>query len=422
MHIKYKIMLVFIFFQLNFILNFKLQARENKISLPELIKLAQNNSLEIEKTREHLKVLKYKKNSLYGHYLPKLSLESVLQETQYENQKEFSNAFFGKIDWNLYAGGIDSNSIDKTNIEINFYEQKIIHQNNRIKNHVSQIYIEILYLKTVESLYKQAIEDNNKQKQIANSQKRSGLITETDTLEFILRSSILDSDLILLQQQLKQKIQELTFIVFQTNQNHIDFKFNQLSRIATSMNREELVAKLQKFNQITSESRLQETLVEFEKRDIKASFHPKVNLETIYGQLPVDRDQNQTKNNYELSLKITIPLFSGFSDYNLTRSLFYQQKTLINDSQSEIFQSFETLDKLINEINYLNSRIDLEEKNIELTKKYLRLTKQEYLRGTKSSSDIISSAERALNAQVKYFEIIRDLIITDLKIKDLIGD
>lgn len=116
-------------------------------------------------------------------------------------------------------------------------------------------------------------------------------------------------------------------------------------------------------------------------------------------------------------LKFNVPLFSGFEDYNSVKSINAKvASSQIAIDQKSISLSAE-LDSSLAEIKALNARLDLEEKNLERSEKYYKLTLDEYRRGVKNSPDMVGASERLLEARIRNLEYRRDLMLAKAKIR-----
>lgn len=395
---------------------------EGKVAISQLIEEAEQNSLEIKQTEENLNSLKSKLNSQYGRLSPKLSVEGGPQSTKYDDEKSNATALYGKAEWNLYNGGSDKAVMDLSKSEIEIQEKRLKSLKNKVRKEVSKIYFELQFILESVSLKQKALELNSQQMKIAKAKNSSGFTTSSDVLEFDLRDSTLQSDLVLLNQQLDQKSRELDVLLSRKNQTAPEIVKGHLIRESFSLNREELLAKIQENNDQILLSKIELQQAETEKRQAKSQFLPKLDLEARYGRLANDEKVFNDKDNYSVMLKFNVPLFSGFEDYNSVKSTSAKvASSQIAIDQKSISLSAE-LDLSLAEIKALNARLDLEEKNLERSEKYYKLTLDEYRRGVKNSPDMVGASERLLEARIRNLEYRRDLMLAKAKIQELTGE
>ncbi len=395
---------------------------EGRIAISQLFLEAEKNSLEIKQLDEKLNSLKAQRSSLRGRYAPKVSLEGGPQSSRFDDEKSNGNSFYGKVEWNLYNGGQDNLAQKLNEIEIKLQEKRLNTLKNRIKNEVTKIYYELQFILESMSLKQRAIELNTQQMKIAKVKNNSGLTTSADVLEFDLRDSILASDLILLEQQMAQKSRGLDVLLSRKDNPSSESVKGHLLRDTTIFHREELIAKMLSNNEeiLLVQSELQQN--ERENELARSQFLPRLDLEGKYGKLSNDEMVFAKNNNYSVMLKLNIPIFSGLEDYYIFRQTQAKILTSKYALQQKELTMIAELDATLAEIKALNARLDLEEKNIEKSEKYYKLTMAEYKRGTKNSPDMVVASERLLEARIKNLEYRRDLIIAKAKIHELAGE
>jgi outer membrane protein TolC len=397
-------------------------SNEGRDSISQLMEEAQLNNLEIKQAEENVNALKLKRSSLYASFVPKISLEGGSQSTNFDGVKSSGSELYGKADWNLYNGGFDGAKIDLLNAEFFAQEKLLKFLKNKINCDVSKLYFELQYLLESISLKQKALDLNAHQMKIAKSKNKSGLTTSSDVLEFDLRGSTLQCDLVLLNQELDQKYRELDVFFARKNSALNQGVSGHLVRENFSVNRETLLQKIQESNDQLLLTKIKLMQDEMEKKQSQSKFLPKLDLEARYGKLASDDTVFKEKNNYAVMLKFNIPLFSGFEDYNAVNSL--SSKVLASQISLEQKKMSLTaiLDSTLSEIKALNTRLDLEEKNLEKSEQYYKLTLSEYIRGVKNSPDMVGASERLLEARIRNLEYRRNLMLAKTKIKELTGE
>lgn len=395
---------------------------EGKVAISQLIEEAEQNSLEIKEAEENLNSLKAKLNSQYGRLSPKFSLEGGPQSAKLDDEKSTATALYAKAEWNLYNGGLDKSLIDLSKSEIEIQQKHLQFLKNRLKSEVSKIYFELQFILESISLKKQALDLNSQQMKIAKAKNNSGLTTSSDVLEFDLRDSTLQSDLVLLNQQLDKKYVDLNVLLSRRHHESQEAVKGHLIREEISINRDQYLDKMLKNNDQILISKIELQKVETEKNQVKSQFLPKLDLEARYGKLANDEKVFNDKGNYSVMLKLNLPLFSGFEDDNSAKSISAKAAaSQLSIDQKSISLSAE-LDATLAEIKALNSRLDLEEKNLERSEKYYKLTLDEYKRGVKNSPDMVGASERLLDARIRNLEYRRDLMLAKAKIQELTGE
>lgn len=394
---------------------------EGHIAISQLIAEAESQSLEIKKAEENLKVSKSKLQSSYGAFVPKISLEGGPQISKFDSVQENGTSLFGKAEWNIFNGGRDKSLTELHKDEFNLQEKQLQQLKNKIKRNVSRIYYELQFLLEKSSLLEKALALNSQQMKIAKAKNSSGFTSSSDVLEFDLRESTLKSDLVLLNQQLIAKSKELDVILSRDSIDAVEAVKGHLERIKIEPNRSEILSKAQKNNTEINAVELELARARLDNDLALSQFSPKLDLEAKYGKLASEETVFDKNDNYTVSLKLSIPLFSGFSDYNNLKAAKALVSSAEKDKQQKSLAVTSELDTVITEIKALNQRLDIEEKNLERSETYYKLSLEEYRRGVKNSPDIVGASERLIDARIRNLEYRRDLILAQLKLEEISG-
>lgn len=389
---------------------------EGALELEHLLTEAENNSFELKSMEKSIQASEYLVKSQYSNFSPRLSLEAGPQSSQYNLEKSSGNFFYGKFEWNLYNGGIDSTEIERAKLLYNFELKKKESLRTKITFEVKKIYYELLFILESISLKERAIQINNEQTKIALAKKNAGLTSKSDVIEFELRDSTLNSDLILLRQQHHEKSRELSVLLDrQEDTRPIQVK-GHLVRQQIYYDRAQVLNKVKEQNFDLIESSTDLKLALFDKKNSVAEFLPKINFEGQYGRLAGEGSLSSDNKDYQMLLKVSIPLFSGFQTWHVQRSLSAKIESKKINSDQRLLQVTAELDNTLNQIQVIQQRLDIEEKNLARSEEYYKITLSEYKRGLKNSPDMVGAAERLLDAHIRNLEYRRDLILAGLKI------
>lgn len=397
-------------------------SHEGSVAMSELTEEAERNNLELKQAQENLQALQFKKSSLRGAFTPQLSVDGSVQNAQFDDERNKATSLYGKAEWNLYNGGADQIAYELQNNEILIQEKRLRSLKSKTKAEVSKIYYELQFILESLSLKERALQLNAQQMKIAKSKNSSGFTTNSDVLEFDLRESTLKSDLILLNQQLEKKSRELDVILSRPSQNQSLAVRGHLTRDLSSFDRNELLKKIQNQNEQILKSQQEVQEAEYEWQQARSQFLPKLNLEGRYGRLASEEKGFKENNNFFVILKMSWNLFSGFKDSYATKSANSKRIAQQLDLQQKNIALTAELDSILAEIKALNIRLDLEEKNLERSEKYYKLTLDEYRRGVKNSPDMVGASERLLETRIRNLEYRRDLMLAKAKVQEMIGE
>lgn len=392
---------------------------EGGSAIEQLIIEAEQNSFELKQMEQNLKASQQLVSSQFGRYSPEISLEGGPQSTRFDNQKNSGTAVYGKAEWNIYKGGADSAELKKAQLDRDLQKKKLEAVKSKIRRDVKKTYYEMLFILESIALKQRAVALNDEQKKLANAKRTSGFTSRTDVIEFELRGSSLESDLLLLAQEKEQKSQELSLLLSRKdNSLPIEVK-GHLTRASLQYDQKKLTEELHENNIELTESLNQASAAELDSRIARSELLPKVDLEARYGKLAIEEEVFDDKNNYSLQLKVSVPLFSGFENLNSTRHLKSKAVSLRLGSDQKRLLMTAALDSTLKQIKMLNQRLDIEEKSLSRSEEYYKLTLSEYRRGVKNSPDMVGASERLLDVRIRNLQYRRDLMIADLKIQEL---
>lgn len=404
---------------------------EGKVAIDQLLTEAELTSLQIKSEQEKLNSLREKYLSSYGRFSPKISLEGGPQSTKFADEKSNASSLYGKLEWNIYNGGADESALEQSKNDLDTQEKILRNIKNHLKQEVSKVYYQLQYLLESISLKEKALELNSQQMKIAKAKNRSGFTSSSDVLEFDLRESTLQSDLVLLNQQLAETNRNLDVLLSRPMDKRTDNQGRQtgresvkghLQRESFPLHREQLLEKILTYNSQRLQTKTELRELESEKNKTLSQFLPKLDFEAKYGKLANEEKIFDGNSNYSILLRINLPLFSGLEDYNSLKSSNAKIAASRLKLEQQGLSLAAELDSILAEVTALNARLDLEEKNLERSERYYMLTLEEYRRGVKNSPDMVVASERMIDAKIRNLEYRRDLMLAYAKIQELSGE
>lgn len=394
---------------------------EGDQTIESLTTMALSNSLELKGLSERIHSFEEQEKSSLGSYAPRVSLEAGPQYSKVSEQENTGSAVYGKLDWNLYRGGMDqlSSKIAAENAAGLSRRRKSIE--NRIRSDVAVVYYEMQFISESIALKNEALALNNEQKKSAISKNKAGFTAESDALEFELREATIMSDVVMFDQSLKQLVRRLSTLIGKAEGDPSLRVKGHLGRIAPSMDRSKLVENLVSNNELILVAQTEQKIFDLEKRQEQSAYYPRIDLETRYGRLGNAESVSPDKNDLTFLLKVSVPIFSGFETSHRVMSKQAYARAKQFDAESEKMHLIEELDGLIETIQSVQKRLDIEEKNLQKSRDYYAATLQEYRRGLKNSPDMVTASERVLEAKIRNLEFRRDLSVAAAKISELTG-
>lgn len=395
---------------------------EGSLSLEQLLKEAESQNFDIKEADSYLKASEADAKSAYGKLMPQLSVEGGPLSTKFDDEKNSGTEVYGKADWNLYRGGRDQDTIDKSKIKKDLDRKKYEAVKSRVVREISRVYYELLFLLEGTSLKEKALEMNQEQMKLAKLKKSSGFTSSADVIEFELREATLNSDLKMFSQLINEKSRELSVLLGRKDSSIPNLVKGHLTREASpSFSRESILSRLKDSNIGIAEA---QTDLQMSQKDVaiaKSGFLPSVDLEAKYGKIANEERVFADNNNYSVMLKVSVPLFSGLETINQTRAASSTVAAKDAAISRKSLSAYAETENLFSQLSTLSDRLNLEEKNLSKSEDYYKITLGEYKRGVKNSPDMVGASERLLEARIRNLEYRKDYYLTKLRIFELVS-
>lgn len=393
---------------------------EGTLTLPTLIENAYKSNLELQEAQKQLESISASRRKTVSPFLPQVSVEGGYQSLQLDGERTRGSLVYGLATLNLYRGGKDFSQRESQTREEQFQKLMLTKTQARIERMVSKKYYELLYLLEGITLKEQAIEANGNQMALARRKKASGFTSDADVLEFELREATLRSDVNFLKREETVRERELARL--------IGLDLDQALRVAGHLERShfskqsnELLQLAQLENESLKESEKDFALSELDYKAAFGDYLPRVDIEGKYGRLANEERVYTRNDNYSLGLKVSIPIFSGLDTVYARKSrasAMARNEIALTRVRQEIQVQ---LENGLSKLKSVEERLDLEEQNLDRSKRYYEITLAEYKRGVKNSPDVAGAAERFFDSRLRNLEYRKDYFLTLLEVAEVVG-
>ena len=413
-------------------------AQVQTLTLKDAISYALENKAESKKSKLEIENSEYKIQEIRSRALPQITANGSLTYNPILQTNVIDGAAFGAPgttiqasfgqDWTSGAGvtlnqaifdlgvftGLRAAKSTREFYQINnqLTEEQVI---ERVANNYYSVYVQRERLVLLDSNYV----NTSKVRDIVKGQFDNGLAKKTDLDRIIVKMSNIDTE----RQQVKNQIElqenalkfymgmpiETQFIIPQTEYAIIPETFTEAPN---SANRTEyqLLKK-------------QEELLEYQKTAIKAEYYPTLSLVAGYkylGQGPQipwfakPKDGVYWSDYSAVGVNMRIPIFNGFG----TRARVRQADIEIRSLQEDIKDTQLSLD-----LDYRNAKAQIEnnyvtitnqKENMRLAQEILKNTKNNYLQGLASLTDLLDAQNASLEAQNNYTRAILNYKIAEV--------
>lgn len=413
-------------------------AQVKVLTLKDAITYALENKAEARKSRLEIENSEYKIQEIRSRALPQITANGSLTYNPILQTNVIDGSAFGAPGTTIQASfgqkwtsgaGISLNQaifdqsvftgLRAANSTREFYkinnqltEEQVI---ERVANNYYSVYVQREKLILLDSNYV----NTSKVRNIVKGQFDNGLAKKTDLDRIIVKMSNIDTERQQVKNQIELQENALKFYMgmpietkFDIPQTEFEITPELFAETPNTANRTEYLL-LKK----------QEELLEFQKTAVKAEYYPTLSLVAGYnylGQGPempwfAKPDKGVYWSDYSaIGLNLKIPIFNGFG----TRARVRQADVDIRSLQEDIKNTQLSLD-----LDYRNAKAQIEnnyvtitnqKENMRLAEEILKNTKNNYLQGLASLTDLLDAQNASLEAQNNYTRAILNYKIAEV--------
>ena len=354
------------------------------------------------------------RKSTYSPFLPSLNAVGGLARIKTDDDNDKGQVGYLQGSAHLFSGFKDRANFDiqAQNLELSRINYEI-HLRNA-KEDLIEVLTSMIGIHQLEKILDEEFKITQTQKQMAARKVSAGLTSQVDNYEFDLRESeikIQRRNILREHEIIHQKLNALF------NQEILDKELEGLSFATTGTLTNNVNLTSYENHPLVRKAKIEEQIAESEKTSVGSEFLPKIDLNYAFGRLtPIEDDMKY--NESEVSLLITIPLFSGLDTYHKRKSAvasLIAKEHAKNQVILNIKSQFEQHKSRMKELEELYQIID---KKILIAEKYYNLTLAEYKRGVKNSPDLVGATERYFDSKKKKIEIQKELELVQVQLNN----
>lgn len=316
-----------------------------------------------------------------------------------EEQRASSFGYLAAI-WNVYRGGQDVAAVKMAGLQAKRAQLEYDSERLAVENDVERVFSNLLFLRDVAKIKERFVQINSEQQKLAKQVVARGGGSQSDVVEFDLRSATLKSELAQIEQDYRGFLARLKVLLGD------DVAKNPSP--SGELPHQHLIGALPDY----VNSRLAEapevksaglTLDIASHRSIatKGRWLPQVDVEGRFGALP--SSEGGTRNSIGSSVLIvgTWELFGGFDATHEVseRSAEGNEADLL--LKSDINLLLADVESRFGELVTIQLRADLEKDSIKTAKRYYDLVFDDFKRGYKNSGDFSAAAQTWYDVEVQ---------------------
>lgn len=391
-----KINRVFIFISVFLFLAELLADNHISLKFEDFYVIARNNDYETKQNLIYKEYVETHLNKMKSAFYPKFGIESRYEHFNSTSNSEYGSTANAYLEWNLFNGFRDRLKLNLLRTDVGQADYRIKRSEINFKGNLLALYSRGQALQNIITAYANILETNNRYISGIKSRKKSGLVTESQLIEFELFNDQLQNELSAYQAEqavLLDEIKNISGII-------------GVRDFSSDLSPQPLKLKIDDLDKILGHelSQQRDLIVDLEKTHQELMNTKLVNYPIIDLRISNGREGlRETTSNNETSLSIVAKweFFSGFESLNEYRmnSIKLKQGQMRLDLERNQLKN--QVIGLIKNIENIIMRLQFEKSIRQKNERYFKLITDEYRRGTKSSSDLKSAIELMLENQVK---------------------
>jgi outer membrane protein TolC len=374
------------------------------------------NSFELKRLQSESDAIDLNQRYTNSLFLPKFGIEARFES--FKNNRENENGGTGHLflDWNLLNGFRDysARKSSKYSKAIKDFEMKRVRDGIELK--IKHSYAQVLASQQNLQVLKKFLEKNQEFLKTVKLRRSSGLISESDQLEFELFESKLKFDFLNAEIEYGRAQKQLMLLTGLDKLPQLSKQLDVNSFDKTKINVKELLTNTQ--SQLKENDIKQEELTE-QKKWSAFQYLPNVSFMASHGSLGI----RETDNSPETMVGVFArwEFFSGFqtSVENKSIELKILQNSISKKEKERLALS--ELEELLIQLENLQNQIKFEESNSGRVERYLSLVSSEYRRGVKNAADVKAALETALLSSLTRTKLVVDHFANREKLHDVVG-
>lgn len=399
-----------------------LAAQTEEIREDNLKTLLESRNARIAAAKMDVEAAAEREGSFARSFLPEIEVYGQQETFKKGRQDSKSQPAYGaQASLNLFNGGRDSLQSQVRTLET----EKKTFQFRRIQaeelEKVRTLYWNILYTQARLELMNEMSQVNSQNLKAAERRIRSGIATESDRVEFEMKSVELAQEEAETKLRLSSYRRELALALGFDNADSLRFpqQMDHEHEFEAS-----LLHAAADHEFLYKEHELQSEASSLESRSFKRSWVPRLDAFAAYNQynqreedFPDAADRTEST----VGLRVTLSLGGAFEASREARSL---RKTALSARTLADLQKKEVeihISNEMNELKLLHDQVHAAEENTQRAGAYYKITQSEYARGVKNSPDVLGASEKLFATKNRHLEILRDFQISKAHVLSKIG-
>lgn len=386
------------------------------IGLSDAIQYATEHNFGVKALKKDLEVHESEIEVQRSKMLPRLGVVGGFETRPIEDKRKSDSLAYGYATFNIFNGFADQSAQRAAEVQKDISESQYRQGLNDLRLNVEGLFFKYLFKKRTLEFLSESLKLNANHQAAIKRRRASGLVSESEVLEFDLRDSYLRSEM----NSITLEMAEIKLNLVRLMGPDLGMAFEpsgEIPHLHLKGSVDDYLGRTREFNEDNKRASLEVETASADLSKERSGWLPKVDLEARVGLLPLDERFTQGGSSYLGLITAKWEFFSGLE----TRALTSQAQAMLQKRELELKQTLLSamagVETAIRKIHSIQQRVDLEEQNEKRSEKLYRSTLAEFSRGVKNSSDVKNAEEGLLEARLRRASFKNEFMETKLDLE-----
>ncbi len=392
------------------------ESNTKNISVADAVRYATDHNFGIKALKKDLEVHEAEIEVQRSKIFPRFGIVGGFETRPLDDKRKSDSLAYGYGTLNLFNGFADLSEKRKAEVQKEISGSEYREGVKELKLNVEVLFFRYLYKKKTVGFLDESLKLNTNHQAAVKRRRASGLVSESDVMEFDLRESYLKSEL----NSTKLDMSEIKLNLVRLMGPELGLAFEpngEIPHLHLEGTLDEYLTQVKEMNEKTRRASFEVESASAELRKGRSGWLPKVDLEGRVGRLPLDERAVGSGSSYLGLLTAKWEFFSGLE----TRAQTSQAEAMLQRRELELKQTLLTamagVETSVRKLQSIQQRVDLEAQNEERAEKLYKSTMVEFSRGVKNSSDVKNAEETLLEARLRRVTFKNEFVETKISME-----
>ena len=387
------------------------------LSLGDIKRYAINHNFALKAEGAGVEEVKAQLGQRRSAFFPRMALVAGPEMENDRLTKRSNTMGYMEGSWNLFRGAADRIQVDAAQLNVKIAESGFRRAQFELELEVEDLFYRHLSQSASVQFYTEAIELNDRHRQLLRRKRESGMASQADMMEFELRDSYLRSELAQIQQMREEARIGLTRLMGPD----IGFFEPQgaLPHVHLKAPLKVFMGRINTTSDVVKAAALRSATGALDSKMARSAWFPTVDLISRYGNLPQDLElQNPA---FQAALMLRWEFFSGFETTAKVAETKARANRLENEFRAKLLSAMSEAEVSYTRLLSLQERVHVEERNQKNASSYYRAVLDEYRRGVKNGVDLKVAEEAFLVAKTRALDFRYRFLSDKIQLERAVG-